>query len=251
MRRLSHSSHLYLTRVYRHYIAQARQKRPTVPQQVSKYVVDSYVRLRKIGQEQEKAKKAFTYTSARTLLGVLRLSQALARLRFADTVDISDVDEALRLMEESKRSLLEDDDREHESDRTPMSKIFRLIKDMATAQRKSATPPPTSGKRKRRLGKGPDGERDMDVDEDQDEQGGEELLVNEIRARVLAKGFSETQLMETIIEVSSCLRLQSCSSLNAPAVRRPQCLDPRREQHETAVRVVSLSHSSHACYFLL
>ena len=40
---------------------------------------------------------------------------------------------------------------------------------------------------------------DMDVDED--EQGGEELTMNEIRARVLAKGFSENQLMETIMEV--------------------------------------------------
>lgn len=166
---------------------------------MSKYVVDSYVRLRKLGQEQEKNKKAFTYTSARTLLGVLRLSQALARLRFSDTVEISDVDEALRLMEESKRSLIDEDDREHEADRTPMSKIFRIIKDMAAAQRESATPPPTGGKRKRRLGKGPDGERDMDIDED--EQGGEELTLNEIRARVLAKGFSETQLMETVMEV--------------------------------------------------
>ncbi|KZV96166.1 minichromosome maintenance protein mcm7p [Exidia glandulosa HHB12029] len=184
--------------VMRHYIATARQKRPTVPNDVSKYVVDSYVRLRKLGQEQEKNKKAFTYTSARTLLGVLRLSQALARLRFSDTVEISDVDEALRLMEESKRSLIDEDDREHEADRTPMSKIFRIIKDMAAAQRESATPPPTAGKRKRRLGKGPDGERDMDIDED--EQGGEELTLNEIRARVLAKGFSETQLMETVME---------------------------------------------------
>ncbi|EJD53171.1 MCM-domain-containing protein [Auricularia subglabra TFB-10046 SS5] len=184
--------------IMRHYIAQARQKRPTVPQHVSKYVVDSYVRQRKIGQEQEKAKKAFTYTSARTLLGTLRLSQALARLRFADTVDIADVDEALRLMEESKRSLLEEDDQIHESDRTPISKIFRIIKEMAAAQRDSATPPPAGGRRKRRMGRGPDGERDMDVDED--EAGGEELSLNEIRARVLAKGFSETQLLETIVE---------------------------------------------------
>lgn len=169
-----------------------------MPQAVSKYVVDSYVRLRKIGLEQDKAKKSFTYTSARTLLGVLRLSQALARLRMADFVEIGDVDEALRLMEESKRSLLEDDDREHESDRTPMSKIFRIIKDMASAARDS-TPQPAQ-RRRRRLGRGADGERDMDVDEEESE-GNEELSMNDIRARVLAKSFTEAQLMETILEV--------------------------------------------------
>ncbi|KAH7107674.1 MCM-domain-containing protein [Auriculariales sp. MPI-PUGE-AT-0066] len=163
--------------VMRHYIAQARQKRPIVPQAVSKYVVDSYVRLRKVGQEQEKNNKAFTYTSARMLLGVLRLAQALARLRMADVVEIGDVDEALRLMED---------------------KIFRIIKDMAAAERGSATPP-ASGRRKRRLGRGADGERDMDIDDDES-GGGEELLMNEIRARVLAKSFTEAQFMETIIE---------------------------------------------------
>lgn len=184
---------------HRHYIAQARSHRPTVPQHVSRYVVDTYVRLRKVGAEQEKANKAFTYTSARTLLGVLRLAQALARLRFSTNVDIADVDEALRLMEESKHSLVEDDEREQETDKSPVSKIYRIIKEMAVAQR-ADTPPPTGTRRsRRRMGKGPDGERDMDVDDDDETL--EELLMIDIRARVLAKNFTETQLMETIIEV--------------------------------------------------
>ncbi|KAG1762069.1 hypothetical protein EDD22DRAFT_596161 [Suillus occidentalis] len=33
-----------------HYIAQARQRRPTVPSDVSSYIVDSYVRLRKLSK---------------------------------------------------------------------------------------------------------------------------------------------------------------------------------------------------------
>ena len=46
-----------------------------------------------------------TYTTARTLLGVLRLSQALARLRLSDEVCRGDVDEAMRLIHMSKASL--------------------------------------------------------------------------------------------------------------------------------------------------
>lgn len=48
-----------------------------------------------------------TYTSARMLLAILRLSTALARLRCGDLVSKEDIDEALRLMEAS-RLLLKD-----------------------------------------------------------------------------------------------------------------------------------------------
>ena len=43
--------------------------------------------------------------TARALLSILRLSQALARLRFAESVDAADVDEAIRLTYMSKASL--------------------------------------------------------------------------------------------------------------------------------------------------
>jgi len=46
-----------------------------------------------------------TFTSARNLLGILRLSTALARLRLSDSVEKDDVAEALRLLEMSKDSL--------------------------------------------------------------------------------------------------------------------------------------------------
>src|SRR5882724_1194738 len=101
-----------------HYIALARQRRPTVPRHVSSYVVESYVKLRKASKDESEKRQAHTYTSARTLLGVLRLAQALARLRFANTVEQADVDEALRLMEVSKESLLDDEDKEHETDQS-------------------------------------------------------------------------------------------------------------------------------------
>lgn len=180
----------------RHYIAGARQKRPTVPQEVSDYVVDAYVRLRKQSIENEKAEKSHSYASARTLLGVLRLSQALARLRYSDEVEEGDVDEALRLMEASKESLLDDDEKERDTDYSDTSKIYRLIKEEFN-KRKSG-----GGRRRRRgarrLGKGPEGERDMDMDSDEEET--DEISILDLRARVLASGFAEHDFTETILE---------------------------------------------------
>ncbi|KLO19270.1 ATP dependent DNA helicase [Schizopora paradoxa] len=178
--------------IMRHYIALARQKRPVVPPEVSNYVVDSYVRLRKLSKEQEKENKAYTYTSARTLLGILRLAQALARLRFADIVEHDDVNEALRLMEVSKESLNDENEEDREPDQTDMSKIYRIIKDLASSKKGGARRGP------KRFGRGPRGETDMDVDGD--EEGNDELSMIDIRARVLAAGFTEAQLMDTIHE---------------------------------------------------
>ncbi|THH09436.1 hypothetical protein EW146_g8682 [Bondarzewia mesenterica] len=159
----------------RHYIAMARQRRPTVPHDVSNYVVDSY---------------------------------ALARLRFSDVVDHSDVDEALRLMEVSKESLLDDEEKEHDPDRSAASKIFRIIKDMAKKRPRRS---------KRRLGKGPNGERDMDVDDEESESEElTELSIVEIRSRVLGASFTEDQLMDTIQkyeDLGLCMRTANGSKL--------------------------------------
>jgi DNA replication licensing factor MCM7 len=168
----------------------ARQKRPVVPAAVSNYIVDSYVKLRKAGKDAEAQNKSHSYTSARTLLAVLRLAQALARLRMADEVGSADVDEALRLMEVSKESLRDDADREYEPDKSVVSKIFRLIKSMAGSSGRGTRRQPG------RFGRGPAGERDMDT-----EDGDEELALIDIRARVLGSGYTEAQLNETIVEV--------------------------------------------------
>lgn len=185
----------------RHYIGLARQKRPTVPPQVSSYVVDSYVRLRKVSKDDEAQNKSHTYTSARTLLGVLRLAQALARLRFSDTVEHADVDEALRLMEVSKESLQEDADKEYETDKSAVSQIFRLIKGMVVKGGEDDSPRKS---KRRRLGRGPERERDMDIDSDVDESVEEPAFID-IRARVLRAGFTEAQLNQTVAEVRFCL----------------------------------------------
>jgi DNA replication licensing factor MCM7 len=145
--------------------------------------------LRKLQADQEKQNKTHAYTSARTLLGVIRLAQAHARLRFANEVEIVDVDEALRMTEASKESLYDDEEKEFEGDRSIVSKIYRIILSMVPAERRGG-----------RLGRGPARERDMDVDEEEGEEGQEVSMVD-VRARVLAKKFTEEQLRQTIQEV--------------------------------------------------
>jgi DNA replication licensing factor MCM7 len=203
----------------RHYIALARQKRPTVPRAVSEYVVGAYVKLRAQGAEDEAREQSYTYTSARTLLGVLRLSQALARLRFADSVEIADVDEALRLMDVSKASLHADGRRkagDELGDNSNMSKIYRIIREMAlaagAAERDAAAASRRGGNARRattgRLGRGPDrqtGGEAMALDED---DAGEsqnlpgELLLRDVRDRIIASGWVEDQLQECLTEYS-------------------------------------------------
>ena len=204
----------------RHYIALARQKRPTVPPHVSAYVVDSYVRLRKQSKDEEQQAKSHTYTSARTLLGVLRLAQALARLRLADTVERPDVDEALRLMECSKASLQEDNEKDYEPDKSAVSQIFRLIKGMVGSGGK-----PTKRHRQKRFGRGPGRERDMDVDSDAEDD--QELSMVDIRARVIGAGFTEVQLMETISQVFNWFSIMGVSLKFDDTVRRYRYLGSR------------------------
>lgn len=181
----------------RHYIALARQKRPVVPKEVSDYIVSAYVSMRRQTKEDEERNQSFTYTSARTLLGVLRLAQALSRLRFADEVEIADVDEALRLIEVSKASLYDDEDGVKESDTTVVSKIYKLIRSMANEGAGAAS------SREPLLGRGParpDGRENADVDGmDEDDGFAGHQSLREIRQRVFAKGFTQDQL-----DVRSC-----------------------------------------------
>eukprot|EP01105_Mastigella_eilhardi_P019710 TRINITY_DN4653_c0_g2_i3.p1 TRINITY_DN4653_c0_g2~~TRINITY_DN4653_c0_g2_i3.p1 ORF type:complete len:798 (-),score=179.88 TRINITY_DN4653_c0_g2_i3:2-2098(-) len=84
------------------YIAHARKFEPYVPQAMTDYIVNAYVSIRK---EEAACPNYYYYTSARTLLAILRLSMSMARLRLSDEVNRSDVDEAISLMNSSKASL--------------------------------------------------------------------------------------------------------------------------------------------------
>lgn len=127
--------------------------------------MNAYVHLR--GRSAELAD--FQYTSARTLLSIVRLSTALvnfflnqARLRFADTVDLTDIDEALRLIECSKSSLV---DEQVKRPQDTMSVIFNLIRDMC---------------------KKADGTLRSDIS------------ISEVRERIIHKGFAESDLQKCI-----------------------------------------------------
>lgn len=126
------------SRVLREYISRARRHQPVVPPDVAPYIVEAYVTLRM--QDRPGAKKSSsdgdqTVMTARQLLSILRLGQALARLRFSDYVAREDVDEAIRLTHMSKASLDDDggDDNGKKRGREDvMSRIFNIIRDYAT-----------------------------------------------------------------------------------------------------------------------
>ena len=71
--------------------------------------------------------------SPRTLLGVLRLSTALARLRNVPVVEKPDVNEAMRLMEQSKDSLMrEEGDGAGRRAESVVDRIYKVIREIAS-----------------------------------------------------------------------------------------------------------------------
>ena len=73
--------------------------------------------------------------TARQLLSILRLSQALARLRLDNTIKHEDVDEAIRLTGSSKESLKEDGPSSITGNQEDlMSQIYSVIRDYANQQ---------------------------------------------------------------------------------------------------------------------
>jgi len=113
----------------RRYIAACKEVQPTIPVELTDYLVNAYVEMRK----EARTNKDMTFTSARTLLGILRLSTALARLRLATVVEKEDVDEAIRLTEMSKASLLD----EYQIIRKPEvpDQLYSIIRDGAKGKR--------------------------------------------------------------------------------------------------------------------
>ncbi|KAK4173646.1 putative DNA replication licensing factor [Triangularia setosa] len=166
----------------RAYVAKARTFRPVLPQNVADYMVKTYVRLRNQHKRNEKKSQNFGHTTPRTLLGIVRLAQALARLRFSNTVTQEDVDEALRLMEASKESLAMDDgNRSGRRGLNASSKIFNLVKGLADSGACRA-------------------DEMEDDDEDNENEFGVELNLRKVKERVIAKGFTENQWLTALEE---------------------------------------------------
>lgn len=89
-------------------------------------------------EESERDSKSQTFTSARSLLGMLRLSTALARIRMSNEVLESDVEEAARLMHESKAQLNDDEETDSSAVGNPITRIWEIFREQI-ADRDSIT----------------------------------------------------------------------------------------------------------------
>jgi DNA replication licensing factor MCM7 len=96
------------------------------------FIIQKYVEKRK--KEGNLMKEGHQYITPRTLLAIIRLSQALARLRFNEEVEQVDVDEAMRLIEASRSQInLEDGDRpEYPQRRDAIGNVFLVLRDMCS-----------------------------------------------------------------------------------------------------------------------
>eukprot|EP00771_Trimastix_marina_P001409 gnl/Trimastix_PCT/2481.p1 GENE.gnl/Trimastix_PCT/2481~~gnl/Trimastix_PCT/2481.p1 ORF type:complete len:748 (+),score=259.27 gnl/Trimastix_PCT/2481:226-2244(+) len=127
--RAPHAQRYLEPAVIRGIIAQAKHQDTHIPEALTQYIVGQYVSMR---ADEAQTPQPFTYTCARTLLTILRLSEALARLRLGSVVERADVEEAIRLMNSSNASLREDD--ETARGITRITAVYNIISGMLKAQ---------------------------------------------------------------------------------------------------------------------
>lgn len=117
----------YLSKDFlRAFVGEVKRINPLVDQTAAKIITEIYCEMRSQRQRQTNV------VTARTLMSLIRLSQALARIRFSVRVQEQDVREAARLLDCSKASLQEPED--HQANRgigATDASIFTLIKEAA------------------------------------------------------------------------------------------------------------------------
>jgi DNA replication licensing factor MCM4 len=85
------------------YITYARAKiNPVLTEEASNALVSAYVEMRKVGTDVRTQEKRITATT-RQLESMIRLSEAHARMRFSERVELGDVQEAGRLIRSALR----------------------------------------------------------------------------------------------------------------------------------------------------
>jgi len=114
----------------RYYIAQAKHFEPCIPISLSNSIIDYYV-----GQRQKSRNDGQANMTARQLLSVMRLAQALARLRFDDAVNQSDFDEAKRLCRVSQASINPSECSGGSKQLDLKSRAFNVMLDLAESSR--------------------------------------------------------------------------------------------------------------------
>jgi len=116
----------------RAYVEECQRIEPYVTDELADFIVEQYVTVR---NSEDDSTKKYTHPSARTLLSILRQSQALARVRFSEVVERADVDEAIRLMESSHASVenmtASQAGARGAARKNPITEIYNIINTMA------------------------------------------------------------------------------------------------------------------------
>lgn len=124
--------------VLRAFIQLAKQKEPVISEDLIPKITQWYVSARQLENQQERYNDTrINYTTPRALLAILRLSQALARLRDSDTIETPDFEEAIRLTEQSKASVsLQTEKRRRKDPSTEIMNIIKSIKETILEKKK-------------------------------------------------------------------------------------------------------------------
>jgi len=112
----------------RAYVEECQKLEPYVPDELQDFIVEQYVTMRNSAED---TTNKYTHTSARTLLSILRQSQALARIRFSEKVENCDVQEAIRLMQASHASVEQEMARTSRRYRDPKTDIYNMLVSLA------------------------------------------------------------------------------------------------------------------------
>ncbi|SOV12822.1 DNA replication licensing factor MCM7, putative [Plasmodium sp. gorilla clade G2] len=124
--------------VLRAFIQLAKKKQPTISPELIPKITQWYVSTRQLESQQERySDTRINYTTPRALLAILRISQALARLRDSDVIETADFEEAIRLTEQSKASVsLQTEKRRRRDISTEIMNIIKNIKDKIMEKKK-------------------------------------------------------------------------------------------------------------------
>jgi DNA replication licensing factor MCM7 len=124
----------------RAYISTVIGIEPVIPKDIHNFIVSSYVDQKKKISSRESYQKSNHYITPRTLLGMIRISQSLAKLRQSVSVSQEDVEEALRMLESARYTVDKEqssdakmNDQFHENTDT-LSKIFGIIRDLCSKE---------------------------------------------------------------------------------------------------------------------
>lgn len=90
-------------KVMRRYINLCKTKNPTIPEDLTDRLIDIYLNIR--ARKRINSNEDALFTSPRSLLAIIRLSTAFARLRLADKVEEADVKAAVDLYNCSRESI--------------------------------------------------------------------------------------------------------------------------------------------------